>query len=248
MIRSTPRLFLLALATIASSCILVVSDKDGDDREERHDGRREGRREVRSEEVRWTILFDGSSTDAFRGFKQEGVPESWAIRDGALTRVGPGGDLITKEQFASFELTFEWKVAPGANSGVMFHVTEDQNAPYMTGPEYQILDNEAHADGADPRTSAAANYALDAPSADYTRLAGEWNQSKLRVDRGRVTHWLNGHQVVEYELWTDEWKAQVADSKFEQWPSYGLRERGHIVFQDHGDLVQYRDIKVRSLD
>ena len=135
-----------------------------------------------------------------------------------------------------------------ANSGVIWHVTEDHGATYETGPEYQVLDNATLGAEGDPRTSAAANYALHAPPQDYTRAPGEWNEGRLLVDGAHVEHWLNGYLVVEYELWSDDWYALVKASKFDKMPDYGLRKRGHIALQDHGDVVSYRNMRVRALD
>jgi hypothetical protein len=202
------------------------------------------------EETRpWEVLFDGTSTDAWRGFKRDGMPEGWEVIDGALVRTGGGGDIITREEYGEFVLSFEWKVTEGANSGVFFHVSEKAGATYETGPEYQILDNALHADGGDARTSAAANYGLHAPVGDFTRPVGEWNEGQIIVqDGGRVHHWLNGRIVVEYELWTPEWEELVKASKFDAWKGYGVQERGHIALQDHGDQVAYRNIRIRRLD
>jgi len=194
----------------------------------------------------WRPLFDGHSTAAWRGYRRPDVPAGWQVVDGALTRVEPAGDLVTVEQFGDFELAFEWQIAPGGNSGVMFHVSEDHEAPWETGPEYQILDDAAHRDGLDPRTSAGANYALHTPEADEARPAGEWNEARLVVRGPHVEHWLNGAKLLEYELWSDDWSQRVAASKFGAMPDYGTRPRGHIVLQDHGDRVAYRNIRVRT--
>ena len=198
-----------------------------------------------SDDAGWRPLFSGGSTAAWRGYRRPDVPPGWQVVDGALTRVEPAGDLVTVEQFGDFELAFEWRIAPGGNSGVMFHVSEDHEAPWETGPEYQILDDEAHRDGLDPRTSAGANYALHAPEADETRPAGEWNEARLVVRGPHVEHWLNGAKLLEYELWSDDWSQRVAASKFGAMPDYGTRPRGHIVLQDHGARVAYRNIRVR---
>ena len=197
----------------------------------------------------WEILFDGESTDAWRGYRQKALPAGWQVQEGALVRAAEAGDIITKEKYGNFVLSFEWKVTEGANSGVFFHVTEKKGATYETGPEYQVLDNALHADGGDARTSAGANYALHAPVDDYTRPVGEWNEAQIVVqDEGRVHHWLNGRIVVEYVLWTPEWEELVAASKFADMPAYGLKKRGHIALQDHGDEVAYRNIRIRRLD
>jgi hypothetical protein len=195
----------------------------------------------------WIDLFDGESLTHWRGFRRDDAPEGWAVVDGAITRVGGGGDLVSREQYANFEFAFEWRVPPGGNSGVMFRVTEDQPQTYHSGPEYQVLDNAGHRDGQDPLTSAASNYALHAPTRDATRPVGEWNEGRLVVDGARVEHWLNGERVIAYELFTPGWEALVAASKFNEWPAYGRAPRGHVVLQDHGDRVAFRHLRIRVL-
>ena len=128
---------------------------------------------------------------------------------------------------------------------MMFHVTEDHGAPWETGPEYQVLDNAGHHDGDDPLTSAGSDYALYAPDDDATNPPGEWNQARLVVRGSHVEHWLNGSKLLEYELWSDDWKARVAASKFAAMPDYGSRAKGHIVLQDHGDRVAYRNLSIK---
>jgi len=230
-----PLLFLLPLC----GCVFIIRHDFGSDVEHRRERREAGRA--------WTTLVDGTSLGAWRGYRSDAVPAGWRLEDGALTCAGGGGDLITKEQWGSFELVFDWKIEPGGNSGVMFHVTEEHDATYETGPEYQVLDNALLADGGDARTAAAANYALHAPPADHTNPAGEWNQARLVCDDGHVTHWLNGHLVVEYELWTAEWRALVKASKFDAMPDYGTRRRGHVALQDHGSRVAFRNVRIRGL-
>jgi hypothetical protein len=185
----------------------------------------------------------------WRGFKKTELPAGWQVIDGALTRVGPGGDIITKETYESFELTLEWKISPGGNSGVFFHVVEDSKLDYVwqTGPEMQILDNRGHADGKIPNTSAGSNFAMHAPTRDVTKPVGEWNQARLLVDGPHVEHWLNGEKIVEYELWSDAWARAVQASKFKSMPLYGESRTGHIALQDHGDWVAFRNIKIRRI-
>lgn len=195
----------------------------------------------------WVSLFDGKTIAHWRGFKMATVPDGWRVIDGAITRTGDGADLVSREQYTNFEFEFEWKVPPGGNSGIMFRVTEALERTYHSGPEYQILDNARHADGKNPLTSAGANYALHAPTRDASRPVGEWNQGRLVVNGTRVQHWLNGEKVVEYELGTPQWAALVKASKFNEWPSYGREPRGHIVIQDHGDRVQFRNLRIRVL-
>jgi hypothetical protein len=198
-------------------------------------------------EGEWRTLFDGRSLDAWRGFRSDRVPAGWQVVDGALTRVGEGGDLITRDEFGDFELALEWKVAEGGNSGIMYRVTEDAGATYETGPEMQVLDDARHKDGESRLTAAGAAYGLYPAPAGVVKPAGEWNAVRIVVRGNHVEHWLNGIKVVEYELGSPDWKAKVEASKFKQWPGYGRAASGHIALQDHGDQVAYRDIKVRAL-
>ncbi|MGH7569068.1 MAG: 3-keto-disaccharide hydrolase [Gemmatimonadales bacterium] len=193
----------------------------------------------------WRLLFDGRTTAGWRGFRMDSMPAGWQVVDGALTRTGGGGDIITTEQFADFELALEWRVAPGGNSGIMFRVTEASDATYESGPEMQVLDDAAHRDGQSRLTAAGANYGLHPAPAGVVKPAGEWNQVRIVVRGPHVEHWLNGTKVVEYELGSPDWEAQVKASKFAQWPGYGRARSGHIALQDHGDRVAYRNLKLR---
>lgn len=196
----------------------------------------------------WQVLFDGENLDAWRTYQQEDVSDGWQIVDGYLTRVAEAGSLISREKFASFELELEWRVAPGGNSGIFFHADESQPYIFLTAPEVQILDDAGHRDGKDPRTSAGSNYALHPVPRGIVKPANAWNHVRLRVDGDQVTHWLNGREVVDYELGSADWRQRVADSKFADWPAYGTLREGHIGLQDHGDEVQFRDIRIRRLD
>jgi len=196
----------------------------------------------------WRLLFDGTSLQGWRGFKQKAAPESWKVAGGELTLVGKGGDLITNDQFDDFELALEWKLAKGGNSGIFYHVLEEGgDQAYFTGPEYQLLDNSTHKDGASPLTSTGSNYALNPPARDVSKPVGEWNQTRIVAKGPHVEHWLNGVKVVEYELWSADWEARVKASKFAKMPGYGRAKTGHIALQDHGDPVSFRNIKVRKL-
>ncbi|HEX6559836.1 MAG TPA: DUF1080 domain-containing protein [Longimicrobiales bacterium] len=197
----------------------------------------------------WIALFDGHSTAAWRGYNKPALPAGWQVVAGALTRVAEAGDIVSKDNFDNFELELEWKIAKGSNSGIFFHVQEDSAlAMYMSGPEMQVLDNKVHQDGLEPRTSAGSNYALHAPVRDVTKPVGEWNKVRIIVNGPHVEHWLNGVKIVEYELWSDDWKQRVAESKFKAWPAYGIARTGHIGLQDHGDWVAYRNIRIRPIN
>ena len=198
----------------------------------------------------FTLLFDGQSLDAWRGFNRDDVPEGWSAVDGTVdfTPGVEGGDLITRETFGDFELRLEWRIGPSGNSGVFFGVIEGNQRTYESGPEMQILDNAGHRDGRNPLTSAGSNYGLHAPLEDVTRPVGEWNEARIVREGDRVEHWLNGSKIVVYELGTDEWKAMVAETKFAEWPDYGVQREGHIGLQDHGDPVRFRNLRIRRLN
>jgi hypothetical protein len=195
----------------------------------------------------WKLLFDGKTTNGWRGYQQKTMPDGWQVVDGALVRTGRGTDIITVDQYDSFEFSLEWKITAKGNSGVMYRVSEDGEATYHTGPEVQVLDNHGHRDGKDPLTSAGSCYALYAPSKDVTRPVGSWNQLRLVVKGNHVEHWLNGEKIVQYEIASPDWNKRVAGSKFKEWPQFGKNARGHIALQEHGNRVDYRNIKIRSL-
>jgi hypothetical protein len=199
---------------------------------------------------KWEVLFDGKSVNKWRGYKMNSFPEqSWKVEEGALKTIAgaEGPDIVTKESFQNFELELEWKVKPGANSGIMYRVSEDFGAPYETGPEMQVLDDDKHADGKDPKTSAGSLYALIAPKNKKLRPVGEWNRVRIVVQGNQVEHWLNGVKVVEFELGSAELNQLIGRSKFKDMPRFGKEPGGHIDLQHHGDEVWYRKVRVRRL-
>ncbi|MEM1126679.1 MAG: DUF1080 domain-containing protein [Bacteroidota bacterium] len=198
----------------------------------------------------WRLLFDGTSLDGWRGFRRAHVPSGWHVDEGTLAfdpGRGEGGDLITIDTFADFELRISWKISPGGNSGIFLRVSEDRTHTWETGPEFQVLDDERHADGASPLTQAGATYGLYPPTAHTVRPAGQWNDVHLRVVGPAVSYSLNGTPIVAYTLWSEEWEARVAGSKFSTMPGYGRNAIGHLSVQDHGDRVWYRGVKLRAL-
>lgn len=198
----------------------------------------------------WRLLFDGRSTAGWRNYRSDSIGAGWEVVDGALTRTGRGGDIITADQFGDFELELEWRLSPegpAGNSGIFYRASEEPDAIYNGAPEMQVLDDDRHPDGRSPLTSAGANYALHGVPRGHAKPVGEWNAVRLVVRGNHVEHWLNGAKVVEYELGSDEWKAAVARSKFASQPLYGKASRGHIGLQDHGSYVAFRNIRIREL-
>ncbi|MEX0928097.1 MAG: DUF1080 domain-containing protein [Balneolales bacterium] len=208
----------------------------------------------------WRLLFDGETFSGWRGLNRESVPAGhWVIEDGAIRKVASadvpsgtdGGDILFDEPFGNFELSFEWKVSPGANSGIKYNVSEAMSSGHgALGFEYQILDNDRHPDaGNDPNRLAAGLYDLIPPGSN-ARLnpVGTWNSGRIVFNGSRGEHWLNGNLVLEYELGTYMMNRLLETSKWGDNPDFGVRrDTGRIVFQDHSDEVWYRSIKIREL-
>ncbi len=185
----------------------------------------------------------------FRGYTSEEVGAGWSMADGVLHFNGNKcGDLVTKQQFGNFVLEFEWKISEAGNSGVMYRVSLGDKKPYKSGPEFQVLDDAKHKDGKLESHRAGALYALYAPKNKNLNPVGEWNSSKIVLNGNSVQHWLNGKNVVEAELGSQEWNKKVNASKFKTWEKFGKNKKGHLCFQDHGDPVWYRNITIKSLD
>lgn len=195
----------------------------------------------------WKLLFDGKSLSGWRGYKTEQAPSGWRAVNGELVFDGKGGDLMTAAQYGDFEMRFEWRVTPNGNSGVIYRIATTEPYPWHTGPEFQILHNAGHKDGSNPLTSAGSNYAVNPPVKDVTRPVGEWNEARLIARGNHVEHWMNGVKLLEYEIGSADWAARVKASKFDKIPPYGRTMRGYIALQDHGNVVGYRNLKIREL-
>ncbi len=195
----------------------------------------------------WHTLFDGTSTDAWRGYQMDRLPAGWRVENGTLVRAAEAGDIVTKAQYGDFDLELEWMVPPGGNSGIMYRVTEADSATYRTGPEYQLLDDAAHADGANPLTSAGAAYGFYAAPKGLVKPAGQWNSARIVARGNHIEHWINGTKALEYEIGSPDWEAKLRASKFAAWKGYGRSPRGHVALQDHGDRVAFRNIRIRPL-
>lgn len=196
----------------------------------------------------WRSLSDEKAADAWRGWKSATLPEGWQLSGDTLSKQGEVEDIVTREEFANFELELEWKVSKGGNAGIFYRGTREYSHIYWSAPEYQLLDDANHPDGDSRLTSAAASYALYAAPAGIVKPADEWNRARIVVNGAHVEHWLNGQKVVEYELWSPDWKAKVAASKFKPYPNYGLAKKGHIGIQgDHAGTLSVRGIRIRKL-
>lgn len=196
----------------------------------------------------WRTLFDGKSLAAFRGYKMDTMPSGWHIVDGTLDKSGSVEDLVTRDKFGDFELSFDWKLGPGGNSGVMYRVTEEYDHMYWTGPEYQLLDDALHPDGKSRLTAAGSAYGLYPAPAGVVKPANQWNSSLIVIKGNHVQHWMNGQKLLEYDLLSPDWEAKVKASKFGAWPNYGRAKSGYIGIQgDHDGVLALRNIKIREL-
>ena len=213
-------------------------------------------------------LFDGQTLNGWRGLGSPGVPSAhWTVVDGSIKKIASGkvpvqadgqpragGDLMTVDSFRDFELSWDWKVTPGANSGVKYNVSEELSTAMdppnaAKGFEYQMLDDDHHSDGKLPTHRAGALYDLIPPNANkHASPIGEWNHSVIILNGNHGEHWLNGQKVVEYDLGSPAMNKALAESKYASIPWFATRRPGHIVLQDHGDEAYFRNIRIRELN
>jgi len=213
-------------------------------------------------EAGWVLLFDGESHEGWRGVNKDHFPTGWQVVDGTLMCKGSGegeagaedgGDILYDKKFKNFTLKLDWKISEGGNSGIFYLGEEVEDWPiYKTAPEMQILDNERHPDallGKDGNRKAGSLYDLIPAKPQNANPAGEWNSVEIICYQGTVVHKQNGEVVVEYHLWTDDWNAMVADSKFpalnEDWAN--VPKEGYIALQDHGNDVWFKNIKIKEM-
>jgi len=194
----------------------------------------------------WTLLFDGKEAGSWwRNYQKEGIHELWQVSDGVLTLTGKGGgDIITKEKYGAFEFTLDYRISKGGNSGVMYHVTEEEKRPWQTGPEVQLQDN---VDGHDPQKSGWL-YQFYAAEVDATNPAGEWNTLRILITPDKCVHWMNGEKYFEYVKGSEDWQKRYEASKFVKFENFGKTDRGHICLQDHGNVISFRNIKIRPIE
>jgi hypothetical protein len=196
----------------------------------------------------WRVLFDGTSMNAFRGYRTDTMPAGWSIVQGTLAKDAPTGDIVTRDQFGDFELEVVWKIGTAGNAGIFYRATEEYDRVYWSGTEYQLLDDEKGADNKTRLTCAGAAYGLYPSPPGHLKPVGEWNTTRIVARGAHVEHWLNGVKLLEYELWSPDWEAKVAASKFGKWPNFGRAKRGHIGFQgDHAEALAYRSIRIREV-
>lgn len=200
----------------------------------------------------WKLLFNGRNMDGWRGYKNR-ENNSWEVVDGTLhckadSLADKRADIITVDQYGDFELSFDWKVAPRDNSGVIYRATEEFDQAYLSGPEYQIIDDENYPSKLTPTQTTGSNYDMHAAPADKKiNPPGEWNSGKIVANGNHVEHWLNGVKIIEYEINSPEWRKLKEGSKWKDAKGYGIAPKGHIDLQDHGGEVWFRNIMIRTL-
>ena len=201
----------------------------------------------------WKLLFDGQTTAGWRNFKSSEIGPAWKVENGTLTLEAggdeKGGDIITDQPYENFELSLEWKIEENGNSGIIYHVLEEEqyDRVWHTGPEMQILDDKGHPDGKIEKHQAGDLYDLIECEVVTVNPPNEWNKIRVISNNGRVEHWQNGRKVVEYNMDDPSWKTLIEGSKFKEMPGFGTSKKGHISLQDHGDRVWFKNIKIRQL-
>lgn len=206
----------------------------------------------------WISLFDGQTFNGWSKYGGGEVGKAWKVENGELFldatnkagwQTGDGGDIVTNEEFENFHLKYEWKIAQNGNSGVMFYVHESPEFqyPWNTGPEMQVLDNEGHPDAKIISHRAGDLYDLIVSNEETVKPIGEWNQAEIIANNGKLDLVLNGKTIVSTTMWTPEWEAMIAKSKFKDMPGFGKYKKGKVALQDHGDLVHFRNILIKKL-
>ena len=198
--------------------------------------------------AKWRVLFDGTSLDAWRGYKSDKVPVGWKIVDRTLAKDGRVEDIVSKDEFGDFELVMDWKIGEAGNSGIFYRGTEEYEHIYWSAPEYQLLDDAKASDNKTRLTCAGAAYAIYPSPPGHLKPVGEWNTARIVARGAHVEHSLNGFKLLEYELGSPDWQTKVKASKFVDWPNYGRAPRGHIAMQgDHEGALAFRNIRIREL-
>lgn len=201
----------------------------------------------------WILLFDGKTLNGWHNFKKTAPGQAWEVKDGTLhlnveTKEGRG-DILTDGDYENFHLVFDWKVAPKANSGIIFMVQDKEpyQATWHTGPEYQMIDNVNYPSKLNEKQLSASLYDLIACPAGFVRPAGEWNTGAILMNKGSLTFYVNGKLAISTSVWTDDWNKMIAGSKFIKEKDFAKFARGHIAIQDHGGEVWLKNLKIKTL-
>jgi len=205
----------------------------------------------------WKLLFDGKTLQGWHGYNRQST-KSWMVENCTLKSVGTEGnygsdlraDLVTDQEYENFEVSIDWKTSKGGNSGIIYGAVEDPKykAAWMTGPEYQFIDDVGFPQKLEDWQMAGANYAMHLPNNQkQLKPVGEWNNTRIVVNGKHVEHWLNGKKILEFERWTDEWNKLRDSGKWKEAPDYGKFKKGHIVLQDHGSVFWFRNVKIKEL-
>lgn len=203
----------------------------------------------------WELLFDGKTLNGWRDYNGTSLTGPWEVVDGTIQADGKGDDangyIVTDKQYENFELSWDWKISQGGNSGMLYHVVERPQfaVPYVTGPEYQLIDDENFAEPLEDWQRCGVDYAMYLPDFSTIKVkpAGEWNNSKIIFDNGHVTYFMNGEKTVEFDAWSDDWHKRKNSGKWANAPEYGLAHKGVLCLQDHGYPAWFRNIKIKEL-
>ena len=203
----------------------------------------------------WVLLFDGETMNGWKDFNGKTLTEPWHVVDGCIQAKGEGSDasgyIVTDKEYDNFELSWDWKLSKGGNSGMLYHVVENPfyKVPYATGPEYQLIDEPNFPEKLEEWQKLGVDYAMHLPDKSLMKVnpAGKWNNSKIVFDNGHAEHWLNGVKILEFEAWSDDWFERKNSGKWTDYPEYGLAKKGVISLQDHGYPASFRNIKLKEL-
>lgn len=262
--KNTILVLLLGVGLLLSSCQSSEENKSNQSQEQLEETAAVNMLTEVEKEDGWKLLFDGENPgEHWRGYCKDTFPSSgWTVEDNALKVIGSGageaggagGDIITKDKYSNFELKLEWKVEKGGNSGIFYlaeELCEEDEPIWKSAPEMQILDNENHPDarlGENGNRQAGSLYDMIPADPQNAKPHGEWNKARILVYQGTVVHYQNGEKVLEYHLWTDDWKEMVANSKFAEFPGFvDVAKEGYIGLQDHGNDVWFRNIKIKEM-
>lgn len=200
-------------------------------------------------------LFDGKTTQGWHTYGKTFTGKGWSVEDGTIhfdpkSTKDDAGDLVTDKEYANFHLKIDWKVAPGSNSGILFHINEDVSKfqqTYSSGPEMQVIDNDGHPDGKITKHRAGDLYDMVKSSSEPVKPVGQWNTAEIISNKGKLEFILNGVKTVSTTQFDDNWRALIAGSKFAKWPGFGTFKTGKISLQDHGEEVWFRNILIKEL-